>query len=319
MKNTSATTRQNRSQSESQNSTHNMQYTTKCMTQSTFQKKILSLVQRAGDKVAEAMNIVDEVGAMTGINIHFERGGRSKLTERSEQCRRNQQGEWSDHRANHSRHLNDDLCNRYGRNNHVDASDIFYESDEADEVDANAESYEPDEADYSDEINEVTLPELADMVAERTCFKPECTLCVLNTAFDIMDEQKLMLDLGTISADTSEEETEGMDTEEDAYDAECDEEGTDTEEDATYAECGCRDCDNCAHYDDCYGKSDSGYDEDGENNDGIDADIDSEDYDSYDYDDYGDCGDYDELASQPTRNTRNSRNASRSGREWLKN
>ena len=268
MKNTSANTRRNRKQIGSQNPTRSMRYATKCMTQSAFQKKILNLVQRAGDKVAEAMNLVDEAGAIAGINVHFER-----CVERDEQRKR------------------------------TDVHDKSYEADEFDEA--------------SDEIKEVTLPELADMVAERTCFKPECTLCVLNTAFDIMDEQKLMLDLGTISADTSEEDTE--DAEEDADDSEYDEEGADTDE--TYAECGCRDCDNCMHYDDCYGKSDSddsGYDEDGESSESYgddDYDDDSEDFnDSYDRgdDDYDD----DEIASQPTRNTRNSRNTSRSGREW---
>ena len=280
MKNTSATTRQNRKQTGSQNPTQNMRYTTKCMTQSALQKKILSLLQRACDKVAEAMNIVDEVGTMAGFDVHFER------------CVRSEQDDY--------------------RGEHTDVHDKSYEADES------YEAYDIDEFDEaSDEIKEVTLPELADMVAERTCFKPECTLCVLNTAFDIMDEQKLMLDLGTISADTSEEDTE--DAEEDADDSEYDEEGADTDE--TYAECGCRDCDNCMHYDDCYGKSDSddsGYDEDGESSESYgddDYDDDSEDFnDSYDRgdDDYDD----DEIASQPTRNTRNSRNTSRSGREW---
>ena len=284
MKNTSASMRRSRSHIGGQNPTQNMRYTTKCMTQSAFQKKILSLVQRAGDKVAEAMNIVDELGAITGINVHFERGIRS---------------EQDDHRGEHSRHsdgdLNVNLGSRYDQSNHDEADDI-------------------DDINYSDEIKEVTLPELADMVAERTCFKPECTLCVLNTAFDIMDEQKLMLDLGTISADTSEE-----DAEEDADDSEYDEEDTGTDE--TYAECGRHDCDNCRHYDDCYGKSDSddnGYDEDGESSESYgddDYDDDIEDFnDSYDRgdDDYDD----DEIASQPTRNTRNSRNATRRDRQW---
>ena len=268
MKNTSASMRRSRSHIGGQNPTQNMRYTTKCMTQSAFQKKILNLVQRAGDKVAEAMNLVDEAGAIAGINVHFER-----CVERDEHGKR------------------------------TNVYDKSYEADEIDEA--------------SDEIKEVTIPELADMVAERTCFKPECTLCVLDTAFDIMDEQNLMLDLGTFSADTSEEDTE--DAEEDADDSEYDEEDTGTDE--TYAECGRHDCDNCRHYDDCYGKSDSddnGYDEDGESSESYgddDYDDDSEDFnDSYDRgdDDYDD----DEIASQPTRNTRNSRNTSRSGREW---
>ena len=259
MKNTSANTRRNRKQTGSQNPIQNMRYTTKCMTQSAFQKKILSLVQRAGDKVAEAMNLVDEAGAIAGINVHFER-----CVERDEHSKR------------------------------TDVHDKSYEADDIDEFD-----------EASDEIKEVTIPELADMVAERTCFKPECTLCVLDTAFDIMDEQKLMLDLGTISADTSEEE----DT-------------ADTEDDETYAECGCRDCDNCVHYDDCYGKSDGEYDESGsDNGDYGDDEYDCENNDgieSEDFNDSYDCGDDDddEIASQPTMNTRNSRNASRRGREW---
>ena len=256
-----------------QNTAQNMRYTTKCMTQSAFQKKILNLVQRAGDKVAEAMNIVDEAGAIAGINVHFERGIRS---------------EQDDHRGEHSRHSDGDLNVNWGSRYDQSNRD---EADEADDI---------DDIDYSDEIKEVTLPELADMVAERTCFKPECTLCVLNTAFDIMDEQKLMLDLGTISADTSEEDTEGMDT----------------EDDETYAECGCHDCDNCRHYDDCYGKSksDSEYDDSGESSESYGND--DYDDDSEDFNNSYDCGDDDEIASQPTMNTRNSRNASRRGREW---
>ena len=258
--------KQNRSQNPTRTTTQNMRYTTKCMTQSAFQKKILSLVQRAGDKVAEAMNLVDEAGAIAGINVHFER-----CVERDEHGKR------------------------------TNVYDKSYEADEIDEA--------------SDEIKEVTIPELADMVAERTCFKPECTLCVLNTAFDIMDEQKLMLDLGTISADTSDENVEDMNTDEDADDSEYDEEDTGTDE--TYAECGRHDCDNCRHYDDCYGKSDSddnGYDEDGESSESY-GDDDYDD-DSEDFNDGYDCSDDDEIMSQPTRNTRNSRNASRSGREW---
>ena len=264
MKNTSA----NKKQIGSQNPTQNMRYTTKCMTQRAFQKKIVNLIQQACDKVVEAMDIIDEVGAIAGIDVRFER-----CVERDEQ---------NDHQGK---------C--------IDVHDKNYEADEAYDID------EFDEA--SDEIKEVTLPELADMVAERTCFKPECTLCVLNTAFDIMDEQKLMLDLGTFSADTSEEDTE--DAEEDADDSEYDEEDTGTDE--TYAECGRHDCDNCRHYDDCYGKSDGEYDDSGESYGDDDYDDDSEDFnDGYD------CGDDDEIASQPTRNTRNSRNTSRSGREW---
>ena len=273
MKNTSANRKQTGSQNPTRTTTQNMRYTTKCMTQSAFQKRILSLVQRAGDKVAEAMNLVDEAGAIAGINVHFER-----CVERDEHSKR------------------------------TDVHDKSYEADGADDVD------EFDEA--SDEIKEVTISELADMVAERTCFKPECTLCVLDTAFDIMDEQNLMLDLGMLSADTSEEETE--DVEEDADDSEYEEEGadTDTEDDETYAECGCHDCDNCRHYDDCYGKSksDSEYDDSGESSESYGND--DYDDDSEDFNNSYDCGDDDEIASQPTMNTRNSRNASRRGREW---
>ena len=200
MKNKNANTRQN--------PTQNMRYATKCMTQSAFQKKILSLVQRAGDKVAEAMNLVDEAGAIAGINVHFER---SKLAERTKMAVRNEQGD------------------------HINKS---YEADDIDGI---------DDIDYSDEIKEVTLPELADMVSERTCFKPECTLCVLNTAFDVMDEQNLMLDLGTISADTSEEGTE--EDAEDLEDAEDmkDAEDADTDEDV---EAGEYDDDGSYDYDD---------------------------------------------------------------------
>ena len=132
MKNTSA----NKKQIGSQNPTQNMRYTTKCMTQRAFQKKIVNLIQQACDKVVEAMDIIDEVGAIAGIDVRFER-----CVERDEQ---------NDHQGK---------C--------IDVHDKNYEADEAYDID------EFDEA--SDEIKEVTLPELADMVAERTCFKPECT------------------------------------------------------------------------------------------------------------------------------------------------
>ena len=210
--------KQSRSQNPTRTTTHNMRYTTKCMTQSAFQKKIVNMIQQACDKVVEAMDIIDEVGAIAGFDVHFER-----CVERDEQ---------GDHRGEHSRHsngnLNVNLGNRYDQSNHDEADDI-------------------DDINYSDEIKEVTLPELADMVAERTCFKPECTLCVLNTAFDVMDEQNLMLDLGTISADTSEEGTE-----EDAEDLEDvedmkDAEDADTDEDV---EAGEYDDDGSYDYDD---------------------------------------------------------------------
>ena len=195
MKNTSASvnTRRNPPQNE-------MRYATHCMTQSTFQKKILSLVQRAGDKVAEAMNIVDEVGAIAGINVHFERGGLSELAELSEQ---------DNHQGKHLKHSDDNLgghCDsRYNHSNRIN------ENCEADDV---------DDLDGFDEIKikEVTIPDLAEMISERTCFKPECTLCVLNMALDLMQEQNLILDLGTISAEDTDN----------AYD-----------------------CDNCHNCDDC--------------------------------------------------------------------
>ena len=97
MKNTnvSTSTRRNMKQNAPQSAPRN---TTYCITQSTFQRKILNLIQQAGNKIAEAMNIIDEVGATTGINIHFER---SKLTECDEQeyyrCKasRHSDGTWS--------------------------------------------------------------------------------------------------------------------------------------------------------------------------------------------------------------------------------
>ena len=171
------------------NTTQNtMRNTTYCVMQSTFQKKILNLIQQARDKVAEAMNLVDEAGAIAGINVLFERGGRSEQDK-------------------HLNHSGSNCGSRYNQNNRTDALDECYESDEANGID------EFDNLDRLDEINEVTLPKLADMVSERTCFKSECILCVLNTAFDLMDEHNLMLDFGTISADMSEEDTSGTDEE----------------------------------------------------------------------------------------------------------
>ncbi len=169
MKNTniSASTRRNGRQFGNQNTTPSttqdaMQHTTKCMTQSTFQKKILNLLRRAGDKVAEVMNIIVEVGAITGINVHFER---IDLAERSEQ---------DDYRHGNSRHSDGNWGNRTDALDELDERDKFDEADDIDEL---------------DEIKEVTIPELAEMISEKTCFRPECTLYVLNIAFDLMDEQ----------------------------------------------------------------------------------------------------------------------------------
>ena len=277
MKNTNTTQRMTRN-------------TAKCMTQRMFQKKMLNTLQQAVDKVSEAVNIVDEVVTMLDINVQSERCGRYG---RSGQDK-------------HSKHSDGNWDNHCDRNNHIDSDDIFYDSDEADNL---------DDLDYSDEINEVTLPELADMVSERTCFKPEFTRCVLNTAFELIDEQNLMLDLGTISADTSED---GADDDTEDADAE---EGQDDE---TYAECGAHDCDNCLHYDDCHSESDGEYgdgssygiddSEDTDSIDGIDTDSESYNHDD-DCDDSYDCDDDNDyrLASQPTRNTTRK---TRSGRQW---
>ena len=47
------------------------------MKQRMTQEEVLQLVQKAGDKVAEAMNIITDVGKQFGINVHFDQARRS--------------------------------------------------------------------------------------------------------------------------------------------------------------------------------------------------------------------------------------------------
>ncbi len=149
------------------------------MNQRMTQEEILQLVQQAGDKVAEAMNIITDVGARFGINVHFDQ---------------------VDQPANK-------MANRTGRSNRAanGASDNENNNDnednESSEVLARLSIGTSDMLSDEEMLNIVTLPDLAEMISDETDIKEGCALEVLEAAFDLIEEYGLILDLGSWNSD----------------------------------------------------------------------------------------------------------------------
>ena len=153
------------------------------------QEEILQLVQKAGDKVAEAMNIITDVGARFGINVHFDQI-------HFDQTRRSNQP------ANK-------MANRTGRSNRAanGASDNENENNDDNENNESSEVLARLSIGTSDMLSDeemtniVTLPDLAEMISDETDIKEGCALEVLEAAFDLIEEYGLILDLGSWDSD----------------------------------------------------------------------------------------------------------------------
>ena len=130
----------------------------------TTQEEVLRLVQQAGDKVAEAMNIISDVGARFGITVHFE----------------------------HFEQSVNQAINRAS-----DGISDGISDDESNEVLARLSTGTSDMLSDEEKANIVTLSELAEMISDETDIEKECALEVLEGAFDLIEEYGLILDLGS--------------------------------------------------------------------------------------------------------------------------
>ena len=150
------------------------------MNQRMTQEEILQLVQKAGDKVAEAMNIITDVGEQFGINVHFNQI-------HFDQTRRS------------NRAANGASDNENNNENNDDN-----ENNESSEVLARLSIGTSDMLSDEGMLNIVTLPDLAEMISDETDIKEGCALEVLEAAFDLIEEYGLILDLGSWDSNDSD-------------------------------------------------------------------------------------------------------------------
>ena len=160
------------------------------MNQRMTQEEILQLVQKAGDKVAEAMNIITDVGEQFGINVHFNQIHFDQ-TRRSNQPA-NKMASWT-RRSNQSANGASD-----NKNNNEN------EDNESSEVLARLSTGTSDMLSDEEMTNIVTIPDLAEMISDETDIKEECALEVLEAAFDLIEEYGLILDLGSWDSNDSD-------------------------------------------------------------------------------------------------------------------
>ena len=146
------------------------------MNQRMTQEEILQLVQKAGDKVAEAMNIITDVGEQFGINVHFNQI-------HFDQTRRS------------NRAANGASDNENNNEN---------EDNESSEVLVRLSTGTSDMLSDEEMLNIVTLPDLAEMISDETDIKEGCALEVLEAAFDLIEEYGLILDLGSWDSNDSD-------------------------------------------------------------------------------------------------------------------
>ena len=155
------------------------------------QEEILQLVQQAGDKVAEAMNIITDVGARFGINVHFDQI-------HFDQTRRsNQPANKMANRAGRSNRAANGASDNENNNEYNNDN----ENNESSEVLARLSIGTSDMLSDEEMANIVTLSDIAEIIADRTDIKECCALEVLEAAFDLIEEDGLILDLGSWDSD----------------------------------------------------------------------------------------------------------------------
>ena len=164
------------------------------MNQRMTQEEILQLVQKAGDKVAEAMNIITDVGEQFGINVHFNQIHFDQ-TRRSNQPA-NKMASWARRSNRAANGASDNDNNNDNENN------------ESSEVLARLSIGTSDMLSDEEMLNIVTLPDLAEMISDETDIKEGCALEVLEAAFDLIEEYGLILDLGSWDIDDSDSDND---------------------------------------------------------------------------------------------------------------
>ena len=226
------------------------------------QKEIMRLIQQAGDNVAEALNIIEKVGDKFGVNVRFMRAKVNKV-DRSNSHSHYSCGKINDVKevgevrgaflTEVTLHELAEMVSKETRIKKMRALDVLetaFDLIEENElildlgpINSGAciggkqihrtiqfgDVSEVDEFGEADEIdkvslNRITLRELAEMVSEEIGIKRMCAICVLETAFNIMEERELILDLGTINSDKYAGEY--ANSEDDGYDK-CDKDGED--------------------------------------------------------------------------------------------
>ena len=168
------------------------------MNQRMTQEEILQLVQKAGDKVAEAMNIITDVGEQFGINVHFNQIHFDQTRQSNQPA--NKMASWT-RRSNRAANGASDK-----ENNNENNDDN--ENNESSEVLARLSIGTSDMLSDEEMTNIVTLSDLAEMISDETDIKEGCALEVLEAAFDLIEEYGLILDLGSWDIDDSDSDND---------------------------------------------------------------------------------------------------------------
>ena len=135
---------------------------------SATQAEILAAIQRTGNNVAEVMNSLQALGAKFGINVNFTLGYK-----KSGESRR------GGIHGIHSDHLENGQCQTQRK---------LHRKPQISKI-SKISSRNPEE---------ITIPELAAMVADERGINEDCALDALETAFELLEEYSLILDIGDI-------------------------------------------------------------------------------------------------------------------------
>ena len=127
--------------------------------------EILAAIQRTGNNVAEVMNSLQALGAKFGINVNFTLGYK-----KSGESRRS---------GIHAEHVENGQCQTQRK---------LHRKPQISKI-SKISSRNPEE---------ITIPELAAMVADERGINEDCALDALETAFELLEEYSLILDIGDI-------------------------------------------------------------------------------------------------------------------------
>ena len=163
------------------------------MNQRMTREEILQLVQQAGDKVAEAMNFITDVGTRFGINVHF-----NQVEQSNQVANKKTSQSWRSNQSANGTVANSTSDNENENNNDNESSEVL----------VRLSTGTSDMLSDEEMTNIVTIPDLAEMISDETDIKEECALEVLEAAFDLIEEYGLILDLGSWDSNDSDNDSD---------------------------------------------------------------------------------------------------------------
>ena len=138
------------------------------------QAEILAAIQHTGNNVAEVMNSLQALGAKFGINVNFTLGYKKSGENKEIGANGRRVGH-----GIHAERVEDGQCQTQRK---------LQKKPQISKI-SKISSRNPEE---------ITIPELAAMVADELGMNEDCALDALETAFELLEEYSLILDIGDI-------------------------------------------------------------------------------------------------------------------------